>query len=441
MVISPNSYDNNINLRQGTLIRVPNIIRSFNLTNIDKNIVTVDALATKYPNIVYNKETGLFNGTYRDPRITVNFWEDLKEHYPNLYKSQLANLTSGPLPTNKNREEYKQFLKDHQLLINTMEYFYKNWESLFKPVLGIPNDHKDYRVLVEWAKNIKKSWDFVKDFLQDGGTKNMSDERLQEYHQEFIDSITIMSVSGSNNPFKMILNQELKDAKLDRIIFSSGKAWVKGLKFNELSVAYNGDSDIKGCICITDCELNTIDLISRCDVFAVKDSTINTMPRIIVQEATYLDNVKSNEPIDLDISSTEALLLNNTEVSENIYLTLKQMSDKSQHSYTGRNIKLYNFEDFKEKGVCSEDYHYHPDVNSPPILIEGTFVDAFRIVLDTDSMIKKLYRKLNTDVVYSFSIYTDDPKMLEFVYSITEGGKYKGIPANMFYLLKKLLNK
>jgi Asp-tRNA(Asn)/Glu-tRNA(Gln) amidotransferase B subunit len=165
------------------------------------------------------------------------------------------------------------------------------------------------------------------------------------------------------------------------------------------------------------------------------------MPRIIVYEVTYLDNVKSNKPIDLDISSSEVLLLNNTEVSEDIYLTLKQMRDEKQHSYTGRNIKLYNFEDFKQKGVCSEDYQYHPDVNSPPILIEGTFVDAFRIVLDNDSMIKKLYRKLNIDVVYSFSIYTDDSKMLEFVYGITDGQKYQGVPANMFYLLKKLLNK
>jgi hypothetical protein len=156
-----------------------------------------------------------------------------------------------------------------------------------------------------------------------------------------------------------------------------------------------------------------------------------------VYEVAYLDNVKCNEPIDLDLSSAEALLLNGTEISNDMYKVLNIMIDKH-----GRKIKLYPFNGFKEKGVSSNDtYTYYNGANNPPTVVEGSFIEMFGLHFDNDVTIKRLIRLLNMDTVESFAIYTDNPNMLKFVFDKTDGKKYQGIPADMFYLFKKLLNK
>lgn len=444
MVISPNSFEKNNSLRDNTLIPNPTIVKSFDLSNIDKDRVTISGLHTKYPSIIYNKETGLFNGYYRDPRMVSNLWWDLKSSHPDLYESQLADLTSAPHPSRKNREEYKKFLKDHQLLINTMEVFTKEWQTYFKRVIGIPDDHTEYKIIREWASTLKRSLDFIKDFLADGGSVNLSDERLSEYHQEFIDNITIMSVSGSNNPFKMIITLELKDAELDKISFSNGMAYVENIMFDTLRITTSVNSNTKqkkGCICLVNCELNTIETDSRCDLFAAKNTTIRNLNPIVVYEVAYLDNLKSNDPIELNIDNAEVLLLNETNISKEMYKSLYMMVNRETSS-KNRKLILYPFEEFKAKGVCSSDtFHYANGSNNPPVVIEGSFIEMFKHYFDDDNTVTKLIRKLNRNVIEDFVVYTDDPKMMEFLYKHNEGKKYQGVPAGMFYLLRKLLNK
>jgi len=441
MIISPNTFEHHNNLRQGTLIPSSDIIKTFNITDIKNNKLTVDGLHTEYPTVIYDKASGLFNGHLRNSKNRINFWFNLKDRNPELYNSQLADLTSVPFPNQKNREQYKQFIKDHELLVNTMKVFFEEWRELFKSVLGVPDDHSEYKIIREWTKNIKSSWDFLKDFLQDGGTKHMSDERLAEYHQTFIDSINQMQSTGSNNPFQMIISQELKDATLDTVYFSKGMAYVSDMKFDTLNIGNNAEGDFKGCICLKNCELHIIDITSRCDLFAAQNTTIKINPNLIVYEAVYLDNVKCDEPISLNIASAEALILNNTELSDFTYSILDRMVnalDKNKE----RKILLYSFDGFKEKGVCSSDSFYYPNGhNKAPVEILGTFIGMFNIHFDDQTTIKRLFRMLNMESVKSFSIYTDDSKLMEFVYNKTEGKKYGGIPAGMFFLLKKLLNK
>jgi hypothetical protein len=445
MNISPNSYEPHSDLRKGTLISNPHIVKSFDLTNIKSGMLTNDSLATFYPNIIYNKETGLFNGTYRDPRIRVNLWEDLKLKHPDLYQSQLADLNDSKPPTSKTMEEYKKFLRDHQLLINTMQVFQNEWRQLFKSALGIPDDHRDYKIILEWYQMIRKSLDFITDILNDGRSKDFSDESLADYHSVFVHSIMAMKSTGSLNDFQMIINHELKDAKLNNITFSQAKAYVDNFKFDTLYVYFKeGKSsylkDVKGCICISNCEFDTINLDARCDLFSVEDSTINVIPEINVTNVVYLNNVKSNEPVNLNINPAEVLIFNNTNISDEMYDTVGSMVNLFDRS-KNRNIILKSFEDVQTK-VEYPDVHIHgSDPSKPSELIKGTFNKLFKMFWDDDSNIVKLFRYLNRNIVDDFVIYTNDFKMLELVFKKTEGKKYGDIPASMFFLLKNLLNK
>lgn len=444
MVISPNSYEHHSTLRQGTLISNPHIVKSFDLKDIKNDIVTIDGLATHYPNIIYNKETGLFNGTYRNNKVRINFWDDLKIKHPDLYQSQLADLEDSKPPSSKNREEYKKFLKDHMLLINTMEVFEKEWRPLFKSVIGIPDDHKDYRVLREWVAIIRSSLNFIKDFLDDGGTIKMNEESLIMYHQNFINSINYMKSAGSLNDMQMIINHELKDAKLDNLIFPNAKAYVENLKFDTLKISNvgltNTYKDVKGCICIQNCELDTIDMDARCDLFSVEDSKINVIPKINVSNVVYLNNVESSESVDLGITSAEVLIYNNTNISDEMYNELGTMVNAFDTSQN-RNLILNSFDDVKTK-VNYPDYHVHSDdLSKPSQHIKGTFNGLFKAYWLDNSSITRLLRILNMDAIESFVIFTDDSKMMDFIFKRVEGKKYGDMSAKMFFLLKKLLNK
>lgn len=442
MLISPKESEDHNNLRAGTLIPSPNIIKSFDITDIKNNILTIDGLVTHHPNIIYDKGSGLFNGSIRDAKIRVNLWHNLKIRNPDLYESQLADLTSVPHPTSKTLDKYKKFLIDHQLLINTIEVFIAEWRQLFKSVTGVPDDHPEYKLIVEWVNNLKRFLNFAKDVLDGGGSRDMSDERLAEYHQLLIDNISAMSSTGSLNPFQMIIPQELKSAKLDIVIFSNGKAFVGGIKFEELSVYMNNlnEKNSLGGICLDGCVLNKISMDNRCDIFLVKNTTINENPNINVYEVAYLDNVQCNEPITLDISNSEVLILKDTVISNIIYENINKMFGKHEPNFK-RNIILYSFDGVKERGVYSPDYdQYINGSDKPPIFVEGSFLEMVRMNFE-DDRIKQLLRKLNKNTIEDFVVYTDDEKMMKFIYDKTEGAKYKGVPAGMYYLLKKLLNK
>jgi hypothetical protein len=438
MRISPNSYEPHSDLRKGTLISNPHIVKSFDLTDIKSGMLTIDSLATFCPNVIYNKETGLFNGTFRDPKVRVNLWEDLKLKHPDLYQSQLADLEDSKPPTSKTMEEYKKFLRDHMPLINTMQVFQNEWRPLFKSVLGLGDDHRDFKIILEWYQMIRKSLDFIYDILNNGRSKDFSDESLADYHSVFVNSIRAMKNTGSLNDFQMIIDHELKDAKLNSIVFSQAKAYVDNFKFDTLYVYFKENKysfkDVKGCICISNCEFDTINLDARCDLFSVEDSTINVIPEINVTNVVYLNNVKSNEPVNLNISPAEVLILNNTNVSDEMYDTVGGMTNS-------RNIILNAFEDVQTK-VTYPDVHIHgPDPSKPSQLIKGTFNKLFKMYWDDDSSIVNLFRYLNKNKIDDFAVYANDPKMLEIVFKATGGKKYGDIPASMFFMLKNLLNK
>jgi hypothetical protein len=271
-------------------------------------------------------------------------------------------------------------------------------------------------------------------------TRNMSDDSLSKYHEVFIDSISVMSAVGSNNPFNMIISQELNNAVLDTITIQNGMAYVEGITFNRLSFEnkiISSYSERLNCICIKNCKLNEIDTSIGCNLLAIEDSFFKNFKSIFITHTTYLNNVNSDKPLNLDLTICDSFIANNVELSEFTYDSISSM----RKSKNKRNYIVYPFDNAKGL-VSSNDIHtYDNGTSNPPSIIRGSFIGKIKEVWIENNMIYREINKLNSDRIHSFAVYTDDPKLLDFLFEHGEEDKYKGISGSMYYLLKKLLSK